>query len=74
MKYNIYETYCELWARIINVIFNSFLILKEKDNFSKSIFREVFNKLIKAEQEIFYNSRKKGFNKFNKEQISKREK
>lgn len=49
-EYNIFETYCELWARIINVIFTTFLILTERNDFSQKSFREIFKILIVKEK------------------------
>ena len=44
-KYNIYECYCETWARILNICIISF-----KKSSSKSSFHTIFNKLIYQEQ------------------------
>ena len=44
-KYNLYETYCESWARILNVAFFSFL----KNNNSKTKYILDFNQNIKLE-------------------------
>ena len=48
-EYKIFETYCETWARILNVAFVSFLQNMNKQN-SKQGFKKIFNELIKKEQ------------------------
>lgn len=50
-KYCFYETYCEIWARIINVIFNCFITLQERNQLGMSNFRNIFNYLINVERE-----------------------
>jgi len=47
--YAIYETYCETWARILNVIVISFLETKQKQ---KQAFLSTFHELI-AEEQLF---------------------
>lgn len=46
-EYNIYETYCETWARILNVAITSFFAAKTNN---KSIFLSKFNMLIQKER------------------------
>ena len=46
-EYNIYETYCETWARILNVAIVSFM---NSTNINKKEFLSKFNILIKKEQ------------------------
>jgi|SaaInlV_165m_DNA_2_1040747.scaffolds.fasta_scaffold16338_2 hypothetical protein len=43
IEYNVYESYCEVWARIINTMFYTYMSipLKEKDN--QSMFINLFN-------------------------------
>ena len=50
-KYCFYETYCEIWARIINVVFNCFIILQDRNEFAMSNFRNIFKNLINVERE-----------------------
>jgi hypothetical protein len=47
-EFKIYETYCETWARILNVAINSYLINLENRNRQK--FLSTFRELIAAEQ------------------------
>jgi len=47
-EYNIYETYCETWARILNVMMSSFLNSENMN--SKKNFLSDFNSRIKKEQ------------------------
>ena len=44
-EFNIYETYCETWARILNVAFIAYIQVTNKKQFI-----EKFNKLIEVEQ------------------------
>tara|TARA_Y100000816_G_scaffold236206_1_gene182009 strand:+ start:1285 stop:2319 length:1035 start_codon:yes stop_codon:yes gene_type:complete len=43
-KYDITETYCEFWARQINIFIYSFYQIDEKDNFNK--FKILYNKTL----------------------------
>jgi hypothetical protein len=45
-EFNIYETYCETWARILNVVMYSFI----ESNGKKEIFYDIFNNKILDEQ------------------------
>tara|TARA_B100001093_G_scaffold433873_1_gene431050 strand:+ start:1366 stop:2400 length:1035 start_codon:yes stop_codon:yes gene_type:complete len=48
--YNVYETYCETWARILNVAVVSFIKLNSFNNKNKFLLN--FHNLIKKEQEF----------------------
>ena len=46
-KYDLSESYCEFWARHLNLIINTFLKSKENDNFS--IFYKNYNNILRQE-------------------------
>lgn len=68
-EYNIYETYCEAWARILNIYIIGFLENKDKEdknkfyiNFELNIERERIFSLIQANRIIKIISESKNYN------------
>lgn len=49
IEYNIYESYCETWARIINTMFYTYLSLPIKEKENQSMFINTFNSNMEIE-------------------------
>lgn len=49
IEYNLYESYCEVWARIINVMFYTFIKLDGNNKLNKSLFLSLFSDSIHNE-------------------------
>ena len=49
IEYNIYESYCETWARIINTMFYTYLALPIREKENQSMFINTFNNNMEIE-------------------------
>lgn len=49
IEYNLYESYCETWARIINTMFYTYLSIPIKDKEKQSLFINKFNSNMEIE-------------------------
>ena len=49
IEYNLYESYCETWARIINTMFYTYLSIPIKDKNKESLFINTFNSNMEIE-------------------------
>ena len=49
IEYNLYESYCETWARIINTMFFSYFSMPPKERDNQRMFINLFNQNIEVE-------------------------